>query len=101
MCLAHVGDDAKIWQHNLHQSLDFARMVRTHLHNGEIMLLRELQQSLRHTNMVVEVTLRIEHIVFLLQHGGNEFLRGRLAIRTRNANDGSAQVDTMIFRQLL
>ena len=51
--------------------------------------------------MVVEVALRVEHVVLLLQYGGNQFLCSGLAISARDADDGGAQMDTVVFSQLL
>ena len=99
--LAYVRDDAKVGQHNLHQCLDFAWVVCAHLDDSNVMFFLELQESLWHTDVVVEVALRVKHIVFLLQYGGNQFFRGRLTVRTCDADDRCTQVDTVIFRQLL
>ena len=68
MRLSHISDDAEIRQNNLHKRLDFPWMVSPHLNDSNIMLLRQLQQSLRHSDVVVEVTLCVKHVVFLLQH---------------------------------
>ena len=65
------------------------------------MFLPETQQSLWNSDMVVEVALRVEHVVLLLQYGGNQFLCSGLAISARDADDGGAQMDTVVVCQLL
>ena len=76
-------------------------MVGSHLDDCDVVFLGQLQERLGHSDVVVEVALCIEHIVFLFQHGGNEFLRGGFAIRACDADDGGADMYTMIFGQLL
>ena len=47
------------------ECLDVTRMTGAHFDDGYLVLLRQTEQCLGHTNIVVEVALRIEDIVFL------------------------------------
>ena len=91
MCLTYIGDDTEVRSYNIHECLDFAWMIGTHLHHCHLMLRSELEQRFWHTDVVVEIALCVENLIFFLQHGSNQFLRGGLAIRTRHTNDGRAE----------
>ena len=99
--LTHVGDDAEVGQDNLHQRFDFSWMVGSHLDDGDIVLLGELQEGFGHADVIVEVPLRVEHVIFLLQHRGDEFLCRGLAVGAGDADDRRAQMDTVILGELL
>ena len=65
------------------------------------MVFGELQQRFRHAYMVIEIALRVEHTVFLFQHGRDEFLCGGLAVGARHTYYGGAEGGAVQVRQLL
>ena len=87
--------------HDVHERLDVARMACTHLHHGNFVLRLEAQQCLGHTDVIVEVALRVEHVVFLLQHCGEEFLRCRLTVCSRYADDFRAEAAAVVIGEQL
>ena len=98
---SYVGDDGIVGFYHVNQSLDVARMRRAHLHNGNLVLRTQSQQRLGHAYVVVEIALRVQHVVLLLQHGSREFLGRCLSVGTRNAYDWRGERAAMIERQLL
>ena len=101
MRLAHIGYQSAVGLYYLNERLYLARMVSTHLYDGDFVLLGEAQQGLWHTDVVVEIALRIEHVILLAEHCGYEFLGGRLAIGASDAYDGCAKGTTVLTCQLL
>ena len=101
MGASYVGDQATVGLSSLYECLDVARMRGTHLYNGNIVAVVEAEQRLGNANVVVEVTLRRHDVITLSQHSTNQFLRGRLAVGTSNANDGNVELATMLASQVL
>ena len=64
MSFADIGDEAIIGFGDVDERLYLSRMVCSHLYNSDVMLGTQLQQRLWHTDVVVEVALRIEYVVF-------------------------------------
>ena len=62
---AYIGNKSTSRFSCLSKRLDIARMTGSHLNDSYLMLLCEAEQRLRHTNIIIEITLSIEHIVFL------------------------------------
>ena len=65
------------------------------------MILRQTEQRFRHANIVIEISLRIEHIVFLGENGSHKFLGGCLAVGTRDADNGDIELATVFTGQIL
>ena len=96
MCTTHIGDDGIVGLYHVDESLDVARMRRTHLHNGNLMLRTKAKQGLGHAYVVVEVALCVQHVVFLLQHGSGEFLGRCLSVGARDAYDWRGKCAAMV-----
>ena len=62
---------------------------------------REAEERLRHTDVVVEIALGKEHVISLRKDGGNEFLRGRLAVGARNAYHGDGELTAVMTGEKL
>ena len=101
MSASHVGDETTGGLSRLCQRLDVARVAGTHLDDGDVVFGGQSEECLGHPHIVVEVALRVEHVVLLLQHGGNELLCGRLAVGARNADDGYVELSAMLACQVL
>ena len=97
----YVGDDGIVGFYHIDERLYVARMRRSHLHNGYLVLGTQAQQCLGHANVVVEVALSVQHVVLLLQHGSREFLGCCLSVGARDAYDWRGERASMIQRQLL
>ena len=65
MGLAYVRDDAVVGLNDIHQRLDLAGVVGTHLYDSHLMVCRQLKQRLWHADMVVEIAFCIVGVVFL------------------------------------
>ena len=76
-------------------------MRGTHLHYCYVVLVRQSEQRLGYPHVVVEVTLCSHHVIAFRQHGTHQFLRGCLAIRTRNADDRNIELAAMLAGQVL
>ena len=76
-------------------------MVGPHFHHSHLVFTGEPEQRLGHPDVVVEVALRVEHVVFFGQHGGNEFFGGGLSVGARHADDLGAQRAAVVSGQLL
>ena len=101
VCPAHVGDDGIVGLDDVDECAYVAGMRGPHLHYGEVVLGAEAQQCLRHADVVVEVALREEHVVFLLQHGGGKLLCCGLAVGAGDAYDARAELAAVMARELL
>ena len=96
---ANVGDQSAGRLSRLGEGLDVARMAGTHLDDGYLVLLREAEKGLGHSHVVVEVALCVEHVVLLRQNGGNELLRGGLAVGACDADDGDVELAAVLAGQ--
>ena len=96
MGTANVGDQSAGRLSCLGEGLDISRMAGTHLDDGYLVLLRETEKGLGHSHIVVEVALCVEHVVLLRQYGGNELLRGGLAVGACDADDGNVELTAML-----
>ena len=85
MCFSDVGDEAIIRVGDLAEEVNFTWMVGTHLHDGDLGLGLDAQQGDGHADVVVEVTHRVDDVVFLGQHSRDELFGGCLAV---GAGDG-------------
>ena len=99
--LAHAGDQAAGGLGDLHQSGDLAGRAGAHLHDGHLGLLVDAEEGERHADVVVEVGLGGHQVVFPAEDGGNEFLGGRLAVGTRDADHRNVELAAVVGRQLL
>ena len=78
-----------------------ARVIGAGLDDGYLVVAGEAQQGARHTDVVVIVGLSVEHAVFALQHGGDQFLGGRLAVGAGDLYDGQAEALAVEGRKAL
>ena len=98
--LAHVGDQSAGGLGSLGERLDVARVARTHLHHGNLMLGSQTQQRLGHAHVVVVVALGGHHAKLLRQHGTHKLLGSGLAIGASDAHHGDGKLATMLARQV-
>ena len=101
MGFANVRDQTARRFSRLHQRLDVAGVAGPHLNDGNLVLLRQAEQCLRHAHVVIEVALRGQNVVFLGQHGTDEFLRCRLAVGARDAYHRNLELAAMLACQHL
>ena len=88
--LADIGDDAAVGLHDVDQGAYLTWVVGPHLHDGDVVLAGKLQQRLGHADVVVEVAACVEHVVFLAEHSGYEFLGGGFAVGACHTDDAGA-----------
>ena len=96
-----VGYQSVVGLDGLNERLDVARMARAHLYHGYLVLLSQAQESLGHTDVVIEVALGIQHFVLLRQHGSHEFLGCCLSVCARYAYHGYVELPAVVACQLL
>ena len=101
MRLAHIRYQPEVWLHDFAQRGDFAGVVGARLDNGDFMVGAEAQQGFGHADVVVEVTLREEHLIFFAQHGRHEFLGRGLAVRARDLQRGQGEAAAVEGGELL
>ena len=98
---SYVGDESAGGFGRLYQRLDVARVRGSHLYDGNVVVVVQSEQRLRHTYIVVEVALGSHHVIALREYGTNQLLRSRLAVRACNADDGDVELATMLTSQIL
>ena len=87
---ADVGDDTPVGRGDAGECCDLAQVVHAHFDDGEFVLGLKSQQLQRQAKGVVEIALRLEHIEFCGERGGDGFLGGGLAGRAGNGNNAFA-----------
>ncbi len=75
----NVGHNAHMRTGQFRQELDLTGMVKTHLQNGALVRLGELEQHQRQTHFVLIIPFRFKGAIARAEHGGDQFLGGRLA----------------------
>ena len=76
-------------------------MICAHLYDSYIVFCRQLEQCFWHADMVVQISLRIEHVIFLCQHSSNKLLGRCLAVSACYADDSCAELLAVMMCQLL
>ena len=100
MGTSYISNQPTGWLSSLHQSLDIARVRGPHLHNGNVVLVVQSEQSLGNTHIVVEVTFRRHHVIAFREYGTNQLLGGCLSVGTCNADNRNLKLTTMLARQV-
>ena len=98
---ADVGDDATVSLHDATEVGNLAGMVGTRFNDGQLVLGAEAQEGFGHADVVVEVALGVEEAEFAAEDGGEKFLGGGLAVRTRHLEDGQGEFAAVAGCQLL
>ena len=62
---SHISDKTTCGLGCLYEGLDVARMRCSHLDDSYLVLFRETEQRLGHSHVIIEITLSVEHIIFL------------------------------------
>ena len=83
---AYIDDHRQIRGSNIGKVGDLPEVVHTHFQDGNFCILRQGQNGLGHTDVVVVVGGAFAYSVSRLQHRGNHFLCGAFAHRTGDAN---------------
>ena len=65
------------------------------------MVLIQSEQCFGNADIVVEVALGVEYVIFFRKDGGNQFFRCGLAIGSRDANHGNVELSAMLASQVL
>ena len=97
----HIGDHAAGRFHVFYEFLDVARMGSPHFYNGNLVLWGKTEECLRYAHVIVEVALCEHHVVFLTEHGRNQFLGRGLTIGSRDSHYRNIEVATMLTGQFL
>ena len=61
----HVGYQATGRLSRLNKRLDVAWMTGTHFDDGNLMRLRQTEERLGHSHVIIEITLCVKHLIFL------------------------------------
>ena len=92
MFRAGIGDQADAGTGDLHQLLDVAATVRSHLDHRAAMAVIQTQQRHRYAQMVVEIAAGGQARPALRQDGGDHLLDRGLAIAAGDADQRSFEV---------
>ena len=80
MSLADIGDESVIRKRDVNQFLYVTRMACSHLHDGNLSLVINSEQSKRHAYAIVQIALGCSDIVFHRKDFAYKFLCGGLAV---------------------
>ena len=97
----HIGNHAAGRFHVIHEFLDVARMGGTHFYNSNLIFRIEAEERLWYAYVIIEVTLCEHNVVFLTEHGRNQFLGRGLTIGSRDSHYRNIEVATMLTGQFL
>ena len=89
------------WLHHGGQRRHVAEVRHAHLDDRGLMLRLEPEERERHTELIVEVFLRLERVPALREHGGDHFLGRRLADASGHAEHGDGKAATVGARKHL
>ena len=92
MRFADVGDQSEIGLCDRAQQRDLSAMTRTHLHDAEFRRTVHRQQRQRHSDVVVEISLRDRYAVFPFQRPADQFFGRRFSVAARYADDRNGKI---------
>ena len=98
---ADVGDQSEIGLCDRAQQRDLSAMTRTHLHDAEFRRTVHRQQRQRHSDVVVEISLRDRYAVFPFQRPADQFFGRRFSVAARNREDRNPQLPAVACGQFL
>ena len=98
---AHVGDKAEVGVGDAAERLNFARMVGTHLNDGNLCVGGDGKEREGHSEVVVEVAGGGVGAVAFGQYGVDKLLGGGLAVGARDAYHGDGELVAVVRGQLL
>ena len=101
MGFSYVGNDPVVRFGYLYQLLDVSRVAGTHFHHGKVVFRAQAKQGEGNTDVIVQISQGIEHVVSLRKYGGHQFLGSSLSVCTRNADDGCTHLPTVVIGKLL
>ena len=101
VCASDVGDEATVGVGDAAEELDFARVVGTHLDDGEFGVGGDGEQCERHAEVVVEVAFGGRGAVAFGEDGMDELLGGGFAVGAGDADDRHLEVATVFACQFL
>ena len=76
-------------------------MTGSHLNDGNLVLFRQAEECLGYADIVVEVPLCIEHIIFLWENSGNQLFRSRLTVGAGDADYWDVELATVLTGKIL
>ena len=76
-------------------------MTGPHFNDSNVMFCRQSEQGLGNAHVIVEVALRIEHIILLLKHRCHQLLRRCLTVSAGNADNRNLKLPAMLPGQVL
>ena len=101
MGTAHIGDQTAVGLGKTAKLRNLAWMVGSSLHHGQIVFGTQAKEGQGHSDMVVEIALRIMHVIFAAKDSGQQFLGGGLSVGSGYLDHGSAPLSAVPCRQLL
>ena len=101
MGFSYVGNDSVSGSAISTSSLMSSRVAGTHFHHGKVMFRAQAEQGEGNTDVIVQISQGIEHVVSLRKYGGHQFLGSSLSVCTRNADDGCTHLPAVVIGKLL
>src|SRR3954468_21779012 len=83
---SHASNDTCLWLRNLRQCLNLTGMGHTQFKNSSFMLRLQLEKLQWQSEMVIEVSFRLQHAIFLCEEVRGNLFRGRLPCRAGDGN---------------
>jgi len=79
---------------------DIAGPVRAHFDDNDFMAPVQIQERCGSPNMIVEISLRAQNVVFRSENGRDEFLRSRLSVAARDRDKRNRKAAPVFPRDL-
>ena len=92
MHLADIRHNTDVRRGDGSERRDLSHAAHTDLHNGGTILRRDAEQRERQSDLVVVVRCSAADRAAPREHGGGQILRCRLAVRTRDCNNGNIEL---------
>ena len=98
MTLSDIRDHAGVGSGDLRQPVHFPEVADPHFQDRDLMLLCQVKDRQRQSELVVEIAFRFMHTVLLCQHGRDHFLGACLAHAAGHTDHGNPQIASVVFR---
>ncbi len=101
MSFSYVGDNPIVGFGYFYQFLDVSGVAGSHFYNSEVMFCLQAEEGEWHAYRIIQISLRVQYVIFPGQYGGYKLFGSCLAVGSCNANDTRTQPAAVIIGQLL
>ena len=100
VAVADIGHDHGVGAHDFRQSVHFAKVADTHLQHRHLVLVAKAENGEWHAQLIVEIALGFQHIVFLAKHAVSHLLGAGFAHAASDAYNGNVELLEIEFRNI-